>query len=311
MEAKVVEGLSLDQLATFIAAAENGSFSAAGRRLGRAQSVVSQTIANLECQVGLKLFERSGRYPVLTPQGKLLLADARAVAASVAALKARAKGMASGVEPELSVAIDVMFPMEVLTQAAAAFGAAFPMVPLRIYVEVLGGVAAALTDGRCGLGVMGSLTVTGPELVRERLLGVKMIFVAAPTHPLAQIAGRVSDYELSKHTQLVLTDRTELSKGQEFQVKSPRNWRLADLGAKHAFLRAGLGWGGMPHAMVARDLAEGALVEILSEDYPEGGLVMPMFAAYRTDAPPGPAGSWLVETLRRLGGEALPGGVSG
>jgi DNA-binding transcriptional LysR family regulator len=142
-----------------------------------------------------------------------------------------------------------------------------------------------------------------------------MIFVAAPGHPLAQIAGRVSDYELSKHTQLVLTDRTELSKGQEFQVKSPRNWRLADLGAKHAFLRAGLGWGGMPHAMVARDLAEGALVEILPEDHPAEGFFMPMSAAYRAGAPPGPAGRWLVETLRRLGGEvspeALPGGVSG
>jgi len=307
----MVDGLSLDQLKTFIAAAEDGSFSAAGRRLNRAQSVVSQTIANLECQVGVALFERSGRYPVLTQQGKLLLADARAVAASVNALKARAKGMASGVEPELSVAIDVMFPMAVLTKAAAAFGEAFPMVPLRLYVEVLGGVAAALADGRCGLGVMGSLTVTGPELARERLLGVKIIFVAAPCHPLAQISGRVSDYELSKHTQLVLTDRTELSKGQEFQVKSPRNWRLADLGAKHAFLRAGLGWGGMPHAMVARDLAEGALVEILPEDYPEGGLVMPMSAAYRADTPPGPAGRWLVEFLRRQGGEGLPAGISG
>jgi DNA-binding transcriptional LysR family regulator len=307
----MVDGLSLDQLKTFIAAAEDGSFSAAGRRLNRAQSVVSQTIANLECQVGVALFERSGRYPVLTQQGKLLLADARAVAASVNALKARAKGMASGVEPELSVAIDVMFPMAVLTKAAAAFGEAFPMVPLRLYVEVLGGVAAALADGRCGLGVMGSLTVTGPELARERLLGVKIIFVAAPCHPLAQISGRVSDYELSKHTQLVLTDRTELSKGQEFQVKSPRNWRLADLGAKHAFLRAGLGWGGMPHAMVARDLAEGALVEILPEDYPEDGLVMPMSAAYRADTPPGPAGRWLVEFLRRQGGEGLPAGISG
>jgi DNA-binding transcriptional LysR family regulator len=297
----MLDGLSLDQLRTFIAAAEDGSFSAAGRRLGRAQSVVSQTIANLECQVGVALFERAGRYPVLTAQGKLLLADARAVTAAVNALKARANGMASGVEPELSVAIDVMFPMDALTQAAAAFGEAFPMVPLRLYVEVLGGVAKAIMDGKCRLGVMGSLTLSGPELVRERLLGVKMVFVAAPCHPLAKITGRISDYELSQHTQLVLTDRTELSQGQDFQVRSPRNWRLADLGAKHAFLRAGLGWGGMPHAMVARDLREGALVEIVPEDDPLEGFFMPMSAAYRADAPPGPAGRWLVETLRRLG----------
>ena len=283
----MLDGLSLDQLKTFIAAAEDGSFSAAGRRLGRAQSVISQTIANLESQLGVPVFERAGRYPVLTQQGKLLLADARAVAVSVDALKARAKGMASGVEPELSVAIDVMFPMQGLTHAAAAFGEAFPMVPLRLYVEVLGGVAQAIMDGKCGLGVMGSLTIPGPELIRERLLAVKMVFVAAPSHPLAKIAGRVPDSEISKHIQLVLTDRTELSKGQEFQVKSPRNWRLADLGAKHAFLRAGLGWGG--------------LVEIVPEDDPLEGFFMPMSAAYRADSPPGPAGRWLVERLRRLG----------
>jgi DNA-binding transcriptional LysR family regulator len=149
---------------------------------------------------------------------------------------------------------------------------------------------------------MGTLTVAGPELVRERLLGVKMLFVAAPGHPLAKLPAPVADRELAKHVQLVLTDRTELSKGQEFQVKSPRNWRLADLGAKHAFLRAGLGWGGMPHAMVERDLAEGALVEIVPEDHPLEGFFMPMSATYRAASPPGPAGRWLVDTLRRLGG---------
>ena len=73
----MLDGVSLDQLRTFIAAADEGSFSAAGRRLRRAQSVVSQTLANLEGQLGVKLFDRSGHLPVLTEQGRALLADAR------------------------------------------------------------------------------------------------------------------------------------------------------------------------------------------------------------------------------------------
>jgi DNA-binding transcriptional LysR family regulator len=294
----MLDGVSLDQLRTFIAAAEEGSFSAAGRRLGRAQSVVSQTIANLEAQLGLALFERSGRYPQLTGEGRVLLADARAVAQVTDFMKARAKGMAAGLEPELSVVIDVMFPMKVLTRAAAAFGKAFPATPLRLYVEALGGVAKAVLDRRCGLGVMGSLTVERPELVRERLLGVKMVFVTAPSHPLASHARPVTRCELAQHVQLVLTDRTDLSEGQEFQVLSLRNWRLADLGAKHAFLRAGLGWGGMPFDMVERDLAEGALVEIKLEDAQADGFIMPMSATYRVDSPPGPAGRWLIDELK-------------
>jgi DNA-binding transcriptional LysR family regulator len=113
----------------------------------------------------------------------------------------------------------------------------------------------------------------------------------------------VAECELAKHIQLVLTDRTELSKGREFRVMSPRNWRLADLGAKHAFLLAGLGWGGMPLAMVARDLAEGSLREIKVQDAPGGREIMPMSATYRADSPPGPAGRWFVEQLKLFAAE--------
>ena len=79
----MLDGLTLDQLRTFIAAVDEGSFSAAGRKLRRAQSVVSQTLANLEAQLGVKLFDRSARYPRLTDEGRSLLADARSVADNV------------------------------------------------------------------------------------------------------------------------------------------------------------------------------------------------------------------------------------
>jgi DNA-binding transcriptional LysR family regulator len=306
----MLDGVSLDQLRTFIAAAETGSFSAAGRRLRRAQSVVSQTIANLEAQLRVSLFDRSGRYPRLTEQGRILLADARAVAGGIDSLKARARSMAGGVEAELSVAIDVMFPMIVVTQIAATFREAFPQTPLRLYVEALGGVAKALLDGRCSLGVMGSLTVSMPELVTERLLGVPMIIVAAPEHPLARHPGPIPQRVLSDHVQLVLTDRTELSTGQEFGVFSQQTWRLADLGAKHAFLRAGLGWGGMPVLMIERDLAEGSLVELVLEDIPADAMVLAMSAAYRTKDPPGPAGRWFVDQVKILSAQC-PGGHRG
>jgi len=296
----MLDGVSLDQLRTFIAAAEAGSFSAAGRRLGRAQSVVSQTIANLEEQLRVILFDRTGRYPLLTDQGRILLGDARSVAGGIDALKARAKSMAGGIEPELSVVMDVMVPMNVVTVLAASFGEAFPDTSLRLYVEALGGVAKALLDGQCDLGVMGSLAVGDRTLVSERLLSVRMRIVAAPTHPLAQLPGPISRRELAKHVQLVLTDRTALSAGQEFGVLSPRNWRLADLGAKHAFLLAGLGFGGMPSAMIERDIAEGALVELVIEDMPAEGMFLTMFAAWRIDTPPGPAGRWFIDRTKEV-----------
>src|SRR5882762_803476 len=117
----MLDGVSLDQLRTFIAAADEGSFSAASRRLGRAQSVVSQTLANLEGRLGIKLFDRSGRIPVLTESGRALLPDARAVAGNIDAFKARARRLAGGLEAELSVVVDVMLPTPVLTHAVAEF----------------------------------------------------------------------------------------------------------------------------------------------------------------------------------------------
>src|ERR1700756_2350534 len=107
----MLDGVTLDQLRTFIAAAEQGSFSAAGRKLRRAQSVVSQTLANLEGQLGVTLFDRSARYPILTDEGRALLVDARDVADRMDTFKAHAHSIHEGLEPELSVVVDVMYPM--------------------------------------------------------------------------------------------------------------------------------------------------------------------------------------------------------
>ncbi len=294
----MIDGLSLDQLRTFIAAADTGSFSAAGRRLHRAQSVVSQTLANLEGQTGVSLFDRVGRYPVLTEAGRALLADARAVVDRADAFKARARGLAGGLEPELSVVVDVMFPNQVLTCAVAAFQEAFPATPLRLFVEGLGGVLQLVLDGRCDFGVMGSLPTTGYEVTHERLLATRLVMVAAPQHPLAKYSGPVPLADLAEHLQLVLTDRSDLTKGKEFGVFSNKTWRLSDLGSKHAFLRAGLGWGGMPLSAIQDDLASGALVRFVLEDGEPDGLIMPMSAVYRTETSPGPAGRWLIDRLK-------------
>jgi DNA-binding transcriptional LysR family regulator len=115
---------------------------------------------------------------------------------------------------------------------------------------------------------------------------------------LASLKGPIPARVLARHRQLVLTDRSELSKGKDFGVFSANTWRLADLGAKHAFLRAGLGWGGMPVDVIETDLADGSLVKIRIEDIRDANLVLVMSAVFRTDRPPGRAGRWLIDRLK-------------
>jgi DNA-binding transcriptional LysR family regulator len=299
----VLDGVSLDQLRAFIAAVDEGSFSAGARKLNRAQSAVSELVSNLEAQLGVALFDRSERYPKLTPAGVQLVADARSVVANVDLLKARAKGISRGLESELSAVVDVLFPIEAIAESAKEFRDRFPRTPLRLYVEALGGAYQPVIDGRCSLGVVGSLPTAPDSITLERLLGLPMIMVAAREHPLALINGVIPKTELAKHIQLVLTDRSELTVGREFGVMSPLTWRLGDLFAKHAFLLKGLGWGGMPLHAVKQDLVEGRLVQLSIEDMVEQSLVLPMSAAYLTANPPGPAGRWLIERLKQCSGK--------
>src|SRR5580692_8131367 len=206
----MLDGVSLDQLRTFIAAADEGSFSAAGRRLRRAQSVVSQTLANLEGQLGVKLFDRSGHLPVLTDQGRALLADARAVAGDVDLLKARAKRFAGGLEPELSVAVDVVFPLAPFTAAVAAFQKEFPATLLRFDIES-SAVIEPVLDGRCAVGVMASLTVAPQQLTREPLLTFRTRMVVSPQHPLASRRGRIPITVLAEHIQISHIDPGDMT----------------------------------------------------------------------------------------------------
>lgn len=299
---------TLDQLRVLLAVAEAGSFSAAARQLNRRQSVVSYTIGQLEQQLGgLSLFDRSRRRPLLTEAGQVMLAEARKLTSGVDGMRARAGGLLSGLEAELAVAIDVMMPIEHLTCILVAFRAAFPTVTLRLYIEALGSVARLVLDHVCAVGAGPEMVKVG-ELERRPLESVRLVHVAAPRHPLSQIRGPITTADVRDQVQLVLSDRSNLTQGQDFGVLSPETWRLADLGAKHALLLAGLGWGSMPASTVANDIASGRLVMLDIAALPQ--VSYQLFAMHRADTPPGPAGRWFMDRLSRPR-EAVPPSGSG
>ena len=88
--------LSLDQLRVLVTIADTGSFSAAGRALGRAQSGISQIVASLEGAQSVSLFDRRSHRPRLTAVGDVLVAQARLVLASAARFEAVAANTRAG-----------------------------------------------------------------------------------------------------------------------------------------------------------------------------------------------------------------------
>jgi DNA-binding transcriptional LysR family regulator len=297
---------SIDQLLVLLAVVETGSFSAAAKRLGRAISAISYAIDTLEQQLGLSLFDRgTTRKPKLTPQGEAIVSEARAVAQSVEALRARVKGLLDDLEPEVSLVVDSLFPSDRLVALLRDFHAEFPTVPVRLLVETLGGVERVIRSGVAGIGVGGIVQMEAKGFRRFEITGVQMIPVAAPGHPLAAVneaaAPRSRDF-----VQLILSDRPS-GEGQDFGVVSLNTWRVGDISAKHQLLLGGLGWGGMPEPMVRADIEAGRLVRLNLRDWRGGEYLMQV--VHKADAPPGPAGRWLIERLVTLSAAAEAHGV--
>jgi DNA-binding transcriptional LysR family regulator len=283
---------TFDQLRVFLTVVDVGSFAGAARSLGRATSVISYSIGNLEAQLGVLLFDRqSTRKPQLTEAGRALVSEARTISNGISGLRARVRGLLQGLEAEIRLVLEVMLPAARVVDALKAFRAEFPTVSLRLFVEALGTVTQMVLDGTATIGICGPLdeVVTGIESIGVG--NVELIPVAAPDHPLA-LAGRNAPGAGRNHIQLVLTDRSPLTQGQELGVVATQTWRLGNLASKHMLLKEGIGWGFMPEPMVREDLERGWLVPL---DMPDcrGGPVR-LHAIYRTDTPPGPAGSWLI-----------------
>jgi len=290
---------TFDQLRIFLAVVDTGSFAAAGRQLGRAVSVISYGVVNLETQLGVMLFEREGsRKPVLTVAGRALLAEVRAIHQGMDGLRAKVKGLLDGLEAEVDLAVDVMLPAERLGRVLREFRKTYPTVQLRLHTEALGAVTAMVLDRTAVVGVSGPLAagVKGVECLSAG--SVAMVPVAAPDHPLGSME-RIAPGAGRDHVQLVLTDRSRFTEGSDFSVMSPHTWRLADLGAKHALLREGIGWGNMPYHMIEGDLAAGTLVKLHMPDHPGG--TYRFAGVWRRDTPPGPAASWLLDQFVQLG----------
>ena len=298
----MIDSLTLDQIRIFLAVADTGSFSKAAKRLNRAQSAVTYGIQKLEAQAGIALFDRTAYRPALTEAGRALLPRARRIAEETNAFRDIARSLASGLEAELTIVLDSMFPMRAVVEALRAFTAKFPTVTPRIYVQSLGAAAELVLDGTCMIGLLPLFFSDMANLKRFPLLTVDLVAVVAPDHPLAALDGPIDRDVLQQHVQLVLTDRSSLTAGRDYGVLSSRTWRLADLGAKHSMLLAGLGWGNMPSHQVQNDLEQGRLKTIRPMKFDSRAAQLPMCGAYLADHRLGPAGQWMIEHLSAVVG---------
>lgn len=290
-----MEALTLDQIHIFLTVVDEGSFTVAAKKLDRARSAVTYGIQKLEAQIGLPLFDRTAYRPTLTDTGRILLVRARRIAQEAETFKEAAESLASGLEGEVSIVVNSMFPMTILLTALKAFASQFPTVSPRIYVQTLGTPAKMVLDGTAMIGLFPAIYSDG-AMNSFPVFTMELVPVVSPDHPLAATEGPINTHTLQKHVQLVLTDGMSPDSGPDHGVLSARNWRIADLGVKHAMLLAGLGWGTMPLHMVEQDIVQGRLKVILPEDF-DPPIRFMMSCGYLMEPRLGPAAQWLLHPL--------------
>jgi DNA-binding transcriptional LysR family regulator len=291
----MIDPLTLDQMRVLVAVAETGSFSAAARKIGRVQSAVSQAIQTMEAALGLPLFVRGSKTPTLTDAGAAIVADCKTLLIQAGALRARARSISEGVEPELTLAVDAIFPMPVLREGLAALMEAFPRLPATVFTEELGGALESIRAGAARVAICPLPGGADPDLAAEFLATIPFAPVVAAGHPLGAANGRLRRDDLEPHVQLVLTGRTTYAQNLSGGIVGPHIWRFADLATRHDFLLAGFGWCNMPLHMVEADIRAGRLKRLVLADQqsPE----FRVFVVTERGRQIGRAARWLIDDL--------------
>ncbi len=275
--------ISLDQWNALIAVVESGSYARAAERLHRGQSTITYTVQKLQNLTGVPLFERQGRRSVLTPAGEVLYRRARTLVAEAGRLERAAASLARGFEPEIRLAVDIVFPTWLLLDAFATFSGEQPHCRLELEESVLDGTDEALIEGRVDFAI-GTLVPAG--FLGDPLLPLRFVCAAAPGHPLHHARGPVTLEDLKRHRHLVISG-SSTQRARSAGWLNEERWTVT---AKATSIRAavlGLGYAWFAESSIREELASGLLEPLPLREGAERSVMTYLIFADRDAAGPG------------------------
>ncbi len=252
---------SSDSVQVFLAALDHGSFSAAARALSRVPSAISMTIAHLEAELDVQLFDRSGREPRPTPAARALEPQARLLALQLRQLNAQALSLTQGLEERLTIAIAPELLAAYWSGPLAALADEHPLLQVEVLAAPQADAVAMLHAGRAQLAmVFERPSIDGREGFEE-VGSETLVAVIAPGHPVLRSASRLSEVHLTTTRQIVVASRDWAQTDPRF-VFARHHWRTDNHLAALGLIEAGLGWGWQPRALVEPRIQAGTLVEM-------------------------------------------------
>jgi DNA-binding transcriptional LysR family regulator len=229
----------------------------------------------MESLLGVKVFELRGRKAVLTPTGELLYKRARVILEDTARLEKAAGELARGWEPEIRIAVDILFPTWLLLKCFAEYCAEHPDTHLELYETVLGGTEEALAARRVGFAI-GSSVPQG--FAGDILMPVRSVCVAAPSHPLHALGRTLTLADLRPHRHILIRDSGE-------QRVRPTGWlnelrlTVSNKATSIHAVATGMGYAWYPEDWIREELERGALRPLpLREGAEKAGTLYLVFA---------------------------------
>lgn len=290
--------LTPDAFRLLHAIAQAGSFAGAARTLGLVPSALTYRVRQIEEALDVLLFDRSRRQARPTPAGMELLAQGERLRQEVDALVRRVQRVATGWEPEFTMAVDGVVAQSVLLDLCCDFYALNPPTRLRLRTEILSGTLDALTSGQADLALGVTLEPASAANLRARPLGsVRFVYAMAPTHPLAQQPEPLSDAQLLAHRAVVVADSTPGAATLSFGLLAgQQTLTVSSLQAKLEAQLRGLGVGFLPEPLARPWLANGQLVARRVE---RSTRTATLHYAWPAHVQPGKALSWWLDRLER------------
>jgi DNA-binding transcriptional LysR family regulator len=285
--------ITLDQWNALVSVVESGGYAQASRRLHRTQSTVTYTIKKLEDLLGVKAFELQGRKAVLTPTGQLLYRRGRALVEEAGRLERAAAELARGWEPEIRLAVDIIFPTWLLLECLAGFGQEHPDTRIELIESVLGGTEDALTEGRADIAIGG---IVPGGFLGNPLMQVRFVCAAAPSHPLQQLGRILTLDDLRQHRHLVIRD-SGTRRSRSGGWLNEKRWTVTNKATSIRAACMGLGFAWYPQESIREELDSGALVPLPLEQGRERYVTLYLVFADRDTA--GPGVKRLEEVIRR------------
>lgn len=285
--------VTLEQWRTLMAVVDHGGYAQAAEALHKSQSSISYTVTKLQEQLSMELLHIEGRKAVLTPAGQALLQRSRHLLDHAAELEQVAASLQQGWEPEVRLAVEAIYPKDLLVKAFQQFLPQSKGCRLSLQEEVLSGAAEALLEKNVELSIT---PVVPPGFMGEKLMDIPFIAVAKPDHELHQLGRDIELSDLSQHLHVVIKDTGHKQNRDSGWLGSDLRWTVSSFESAKTLLANNLGFAWLPVHYVQGSIDSGDLKPLpLASDYQKQGT---LYLVYANKDIAGPATELLADCIR-------------